>query len=80
MTTRKTISVPLALRKKMDRIKGTNWSAIASQAFAAEVERIRPKKKSKDLISTLAANAKLTAEIQALRGELKVLRIAGGRL
>ncbi len=41
--TRMTVSLPVALKRRMERVKGrTNWSAVASRAFEDELENLDP--------------------------------------
>lgn len=34
------VSVPVKLKRHMDRVKGVNWSAVACQAFALKLAQI----------------------------------------
>jgi hypothetical protein len=59
---RTTISVPLDLKKRMDKVKeDVNWSALACQAFEGKLAEIAAKKETKTMEDV----------IQRLRGSLR---------
>ena len=46
---RTTITVPDGLKRRMDRVSGVNWSALAAAAFEAELAAIAQRRKGLDM-------------------------------
>jgi hypothetical protein len=70
-STRTTISVPAALKERMEQVEGVNWSAIACRAFEAKLAEIITKKGAKDMedvVARLKASKAKTGDADKIRG------------
>jgi hypothetical protein len=61
---RSNISVPRELKARMDRVKGVNWSAVASDAFETKLLELASKREVKGLDDTIA-RLKAAAQLEA---------------